>query len=1263
MGRKALQRHEIFTGGQNLSFEPERLRPVELKESKNVDIADDGLPEAAPGYELFLTIPKRRQLATMEDTFDGSGESWTGDATLDPALGAADTPTHRRYGFFARNHTHAGAGSLAGVLVRDLSFLNDFVAGDAFKLFVFVTTRANLSDFKVRLEKDAANYFEADLDASIPAGDNTGTNLSWLRSSMSQTGALTWAEVAQVRIMSTATGATLISFNDLYIESATATDPVTGIHSFQIPGDAKKYLMVATSDMVYSEENGSLTKRDAKLQFKSMVHFETANDMAVWVNGSENPRRWLPAEVSSRDVGVPAPALGSPAFVGTDAFVAGGAVAAGTYSAKVTFDMGVHGEGNPSAPSASFAVAAPPAGANAINYTNVPIGPPGTVKRLIYRSSAGNPGGPWMFDVAINNNTATTAQSLNADSSLGDEVTTNGGKPPVLRFISKGGGKLWGVPKTLPSFIRHSDKTFLANRTIEQWDPLDELRSDASDGDVLVGISAHREFVYPVKRKSLFVIDPRANAIRKISNVYGAISQRSIADTGFSLRMWSSRFGPLDLVGTDVRELGRKVKNTDGLYPGVEDVSANITRPPVAGSPIDKIFDTKADWEQAGTVATNISTTEILGSFIPAPDDSFSRTVNLAFRRASALNDGGDLEIVGSGSSALDGDTTTGFLVNQLGTGTGTATINITLAQAKTINRVEVVVRNAKDAAETTVLSSIDVRTRLGAGSQILRAQAAGPAISGLKTFVFRFTRTDADSVRIDFMKGVDLYARFDVLEIRVFERGYKIASSWESPKIDLGVDPYEYLKVDGNVLSVVPNDIQIFMKSATTANGLDTAPYAPVVLAAPPDPATVPANQHVRFKVFLYSNGREAPRVDSLMLSFNVANTNLLPPVFESAAIFFEGRYWLNYVPRNQTTNSGLWKIGRFQEAGEHNDYQFSCWTVHDGVLYAGSAVAGEVYRNVRNLQNRRLTSKAGRAVRSVLETPRTDLGEQMTTKSIRGFIVAARNEAEGFPELLTNGSLEDWTAFPTGPGPITQASLMPTAWEIVPGPAQPFGVALQRENSRLYVNTGLFSARMDGTRSGVNVVPVYMRQFVTLLNSTPYELRFWMKNVGDPGRLLIQADDNRILEFTNGTWVIGNPYFSLPDVGNSWTEVVLSFTTPSDITSALPVRFQFEYEPLGVPSGTTWLDDISMRQAQTRVRRLLILPILDGVAVYPERVMDLVNARRTGIVEERFRIDRAGVRNLGYRVRQEDVDGGFKLFGILTEFEIEEMRKEERF
>lgn len=196
-----------------------------------------------------------------------------------------------------------------------------------------------------------------------------------------------------------------------------------------------------------------------------------------------------------------------------------------------------------------------------------------------------------------------------------------------------------------------------------------------------------------------------------------------------------------------------------------------------------------------------------------------------------------------------------------------------------------------------------------------------------------------------------------------------------------------------------------------------------------------------------------------------------------------------------------------------------------------------------------------------------------------------------------------------------------------------------------------------MELDASILELFEIFVSQKLNLINDTDYELILFSKNTGEPAEVQISTDDGLILG-VGGTWLAANDPIQLADTGGIYAEQTIGFRTLADIEDKLPIEVKFRYKATTSElQGRTFIDRVELRKAQTRNRKLQVIPVLDGVDHLPVRLLDLVSGR-DGIIRARGRIDKSGVRNLSYKIRTENLDTGFKFLGMLTSFGFERIR-----
>lgn len=1283
-----LQKYDVFTRGINTAVEPERLQPVEFKRAINIDVGRDGLPETADGYAVEFEIPRRRQIATMEDREDSE---WTGDRV--------DDTVNKNFAFQSRKHVH-GASDTADTstftpptdffdFIKTELLDNEGTAGDVkFKFWFRVTLIEEISKIEIVFSESGGDSFTRTV--VLPAGPGLVTFVdSPVFTDFVESGSPEWDEIVKMEVITTPVAANNpvdVSFDDFFIENLLQSNPITGMHSFEVPIKGTVFLMVSTSDMIYSVAGITPTKRAARLGRQRPTHFATGNNFVFSANDRDILQRWDPDEPAFRDAGIPAPPSGMTG-AGFDASAPEGSTPGGTYSAKVTFDGGVHGEGNPSVQTNSFVVSG---GQDAIRYSNIPIGPPGTVRRIIYRSAEGAPNaanGPWFLDIIISDNTtvgpdATTVSRLSNTDVIGSaQVQTDGAQPTVLKYIAEANSTLFGVPSARPSRIRFSDITRQPNRTIEQWDELNEMDVDPDDGDIITGLLKHKEWMYPFKRLSTYIVDPTQLVPRKISALYGAISQRVLHDAGEKAYFWSARFGPMRLVGQRIDEIGKNLRDIEGRPLGVTGVNEASLVPLTKVVNQQRIITSIADW-RLGTFP-NMTETAAVGS-IENKRGTGSDTIDLAVasKGATISESLTGTMVSGTGaslSSLIDGIISGGGFRQYTkepaaSSPAAIATITITLPQ-DTYGRINVgfyvedisfgslVIDEIHQVAADTRIATYSTYGSVPLSSTFV--DGAGGGWGNQISYNYKFGRWNIGAGRRDDIVGYRItYTSntasvagpsvsanrvvFMAYEFQAFETAFLGNGEWESQAIDIGSNITAFLNFVAN-FDANGGSVVFQMKTGDTLGNLASASYVDVNATGVPP---VTPNQFIQIRLRSTSSNVQTPRIHDITLSFSELETDIIGTLVESNGIFFEDRSLFNLVQRDFDTPNTMWKVGYFEESMEHNDYQMSCWAIHQGNLFSGSAIDGKVYRNIRDKNGVRLPNKDGRPMVTEMEPANNALGAQEVEKSVRDYLFSARNESEKFPNLFLNPDFE----LVVGPSdPASIGTSLAASWNqnatsplrtarLVSTDTEPINVFSRKISMSLQASTrGSFSP--------------FFAQSVSLSNDTDYELKFFTKNRGPAARIVIKTADGLILG-DDGTWLSTNNPLFLPDSGGIYLLQEFGFRTLVDIENRGPVEFRFEYE--GNPAllqGTTYFDLMSLKRIQTRDRKVEIVPIIDGQDLLPARVIDLVDDR-DGIVKVRGRIDRAGVRNLSYRIRTEGVDSGFKFMGLLTSFAPENVR-----
>jgi hypothetical protein len=1261
MPRLLTQRQENFPGGKVIAVEPQRIPMDSFERILNWDIAHDGLPEAAPGYATEFSVPRSRQIVGMEDDEDAA---WILNGG--PGTTAADK-TNFEFGFQSKLHVHAVANTQTSILTTNLAYLgSDFVDADLMHFWFFVSNVANITSIRVRFRNSAGVYFQFEkLAAALVTGANS---FSVARSTLTAVGGPSWSSVVDVFMESISSAALNVSFDNFTIDVAnTATqDPIVGLRSYERLTISERFLAVASSDAVYTYAGATKTRRIGRLATGRQVHMLVANDMLIACNGLDPVKRLdlgdtilapniTPAIRPMRNLGVPVPPNGFSMVQG-----AAGTISAGTYHGVVVFDMGRHGEGNPNTAPSSVVL-----GANRqINYgsvTPLPIGPPGTVRRLIYRTIAGaGADGSKFLDVIINDNSTTTATSNNPDSSLGTTaLVADANQPPALQYMVFANNTIYGANGN-DSKLFFSDRTRAANRTIEQWRSGNVFNLDPDDGDIITGLFYDKRYVHIFKRFSHFILDPQSNGNPvKVSNVYGTVSQRSITSDGQVIYFWSPRFGPMAYTGGGYRRVGLKAKAREEGISDVEDINGER----IASSLNGLTITTQADFKRGVAVFTDTNADDFVGDVALSQAGNDYQSDDPLYLRNSTLATQSDTAngVASTPEAAKDNDPDTGWQLKQiiitLPIPITKSVLTMDFGSEKKISRIEIDTKCVQATTALNVQYRVEVLDPVSGSFVVIGTFVNVYTTSQVATFVLQAPgfslpyKTQKIRVEKRFTPQGSGFFTMQVTELKVYEQGFLSAATYETDKYDLGVAPLEWGKLDQQFVSLTSGDVVVKMKSAATAVGLDTAVYVIIPPNTTPDTDTVPLNQHVRFFVEFISNVEKTPRLQSLALTFKSVSIGIIRPLFESNGLYFEDRWWLCPVRRGATRPSGLWKYEIPKSAfTEHSDYDASCWENHAGALFSGNNIDGRVIRHVKNIVGNRLLNKDGRQIPCLLETTDYPFGFQEGEKTILDYLVAARNEDQARPNLVRNGDLEDWGAsanfwFTSGVSGLNQ---------------------ITQETDPRNVLGGRYAAKIDKV-SGASPLDI-RQQILGLRNSTAYTLVLNVKSTGTaPNSLtLLQTVPFAAPVFLkfDGTWGVPPP----DDLGSGTTyearynQIIIPFVTRNDVENSPSVYLIFGFLS-GSIVGTAWLDSVAIYERPNNVvRRLFITPILDGIPMLPRAEMNLVGGTGAtidlAVRKDRFRIDRALVRNMRFQVEHIGQEARAKLMGLYVHAGQEKIR-----
>lgn len=1284
--RPVIEKQESWRRGEIKAFEPQKIPLNSLVRSENWESQLDGSLLSSPGFATEFTVALHRQIADMEDREDSL---WAGSV--------ADDLVNFQYGFQSRNHVHGGAGALNSTFTRSLAFLGDVFNGTTDRMnFRFrATDISELASIEVRFREGGGDYFTTTISMSGWA-DNVWQLEQVLQSAFTVSGTPQWDQIVDMFIITTAAavdaaGVVTIAFDDFFIDrpADTVGEPIWDVFGFERVGTPERYLMVSSGSEIWSYLGPNGTKRMSSLDANRPINMIVANDMVISANGADNIKRWFAGDSTFRDVGVP---VAPDTIIGAEN-VAVGNVGAGTYFFATVFDMGIHGEGNAVSPRTSSVVIA--AANRRIDYTVIPIGPPGTTRRLIYRTVAGGgAAGALQLDVIINDNTTLVGQSNVADANLGATLAQDGDQPLIGSMLEYANRTLFmaGVAG-FESSVFHSDTTRAVNRTIEQWPVLNEFRLNPHDGDRITGMIYFQRYIYVFKRNSTWILDPiQLGAPLMISSTYGSIGHRCLVDAGSVLYAWSDEHGPLEIRGQTITPIGILESNLEREGPRVGDINGN---PQATVGILGSLITTQNDFQESGSTFTNTSGTEVPGSVtldrISGPGTS--QDTNLAaLLGASAF--GTIVQGAGRGAENVrDGNVDSGAVFLPIDTvgNTMTATLTITLVQSSTVSRIKTWMFH-RDGSLSGIPAKVDVQYEVSAGNFVTvgtfftKEENSNLVVSEVPKDPFldevNFGPVTSQRFRLNITWGPFLQeATFPdarsllLLEFQIFASGFVPSGEWISAPQDLGQVPAGWGRFNSNFVLPPTGNLTFFMRSAATSGGLTAENFEVVTPAVAPDTALIPLREFIQWKVvFASSEPDETPRLDDISILFIPANSNFILPRFESVGIFFDRRYWLSAVGRDDTNPTLVWKYSQLLKGwSRHPGFNMSSWARLSDAFYSGSAIDGRVYRNVKDANGELLRDHAGTSILCLAETKDSAPTGQDHTSTVLNFTAVCRNEARNTKNLIRNPSFEDWPNV-----------LGPAAWEFEGSIND--GQEVSREIDPRNIVTGTSSLLLDWGNPSIsafvwssvlkivvgNTSDLLIREDVSLKPDTDYTLTYYAKK--DSGAAMnifriqdFRSDGNHEFLRNDGTWgaLVDEFIGDNTTISETMTKRTVTFRTNSADPDHAFYRIQYGYLiSTNATPGLTWLDEITLFEtSQSISRNLHVLPILDGKDNVPERRINLNGGDDgildVGVIRKQFRIDKALVRNVRFRLRHQEPEARAKVLGIYVKSNPEEWRQ----
>lgn len=1286
--RPVIERQESWRRGEVKAVESQKISLDSLIRSENFERDLDGSLVSSPGFDTEFVVGLHRQIADMED---GENARWSG--------GQLDL-VNFQYGFQSRKHAHGGAGSINSTFTRPLAFLGNVfnTTTDQINFNFRASDVSELVNVEIRFREAGGDYFTTTI---TPSGwvDGVFELEQVLQSAFTVSGTPEWDQIVDMHIISTsavvdAGGVVDLTFDDFFIlrPGDTTGEPIWEVFGFERVSTPERFLMVASGSEIWSYLGTVKTKRLTSQNANRPVNMIVANDMTIAANGSDPIKRWDAGDSTFRDLGVPIP---PDTIVGTEAGVAG-LVAAGTYFFVTVFDMGTHGEGNSVSPAGSSLEIL--TGPDRIDYSVIPIGPPGTIRRLIYRTVAGaGASGSLRLDVIVPGNIATAAQSNVSDANLGATLVQDGNQPLIGSMLVHANRTLFlaGVPGS-ESSVFFSDTTRAPNRTIEQWRATNEFRLNPDDGDRITGMIYFNRFIYVFKRRSTWILNPitLGNPIQ-ISTTFGSVGHRCLVDGGTVLYAWSDEHGPLEIRGQSIIPIGILETNLEREGPRVGDINGDV--PATGATILGSLITTQTEFKTGTFNDTNAD--EIAGSVLLARTalPGTSQSTDLAPQAGGsasstiALDGSADTLNAINANLARDGDDTTEAVwrvENDLSSPTldgltMTGILLITLQSPQNVSRIRIVAAginfgNGVDALFTVQYKPVGSTSFVTAG---VFSQGVAPTVTP-PTQDFFFGPVDAQEFRVlisfgPFISGSRDHFAF-ISTFSVFESGYTPAGEWISGPLDLGQVPSAWGRFNANFSSRPTGDIQFFMRSAATSGELGASSiiaFQPLTVGIRPDELVIPLNRFIEWKaVFTSSDPTETPKLDDISILFTSAASNFIRPRFESVGVLFDRRYWLSAVLREDSNPTLVWKYQQLLKSwSRHPGFNTSSWTNLSEDFFSGSAVDGQVLRNVMDANGELITSHSGNKILCIAETKDSPFTGQDHTNTVMDFAVVCRNEDRERKNLIRNPSFENW---PT--------NFSPAAWDSTGNIRD--GQRLIMETDPRNISDGSFSLRLDWSNPSTSVLvsnnffriiipntaDLLAFQDISLKPDQDYILTFEAKKDIRASMNIFRiqdfrSDGNHEFLRNDGTWgpLVDEFLGDNTTVSETMTKRKLAFISNSPDSNHVFYRVQFGYlaSTTGTP-GTTWIDDVTLFEAPESIPRFLnVLPILDGKDDVPERRINLTGIDDgildVGVVRKQFRIDRALVRNGRFRIRYEESSGRAKVLGLYTKSVAEEWRQ----
>ncbi len=275
-----------------------------------------------------------------------------------------------------------------------------------------------------------------------------------------------------------------------YNSSAIAATPVTGLYRYYTSGGADLWVSTcSTGAYVGNDSNGTFTQIRASLTTGKRHQFVVYQDLLIGSNGFDP--MWVYDGDTTNNVTWQ---LGACKVLAT---TTAGSMGAGTYYYSIT--IGSADQWTSAAVSNTVTVAAN----KSTLLSHIPLGPPGTPARKIYRTKAN--GSTLYYVDTISDNTTTTYSDTIADASISVTIpsTTDAMPKGTLLQIHRERLFVSGDPSN-PNNIYYSS-TYLPHY-IQQTTQLTYLQISNDDGDTITGIPIQLGVMVCVKRNSIRIL-------------------------------------------------------------------------------------------------------------------------------------------------------------------------------------------------------------------------------------------------------------------------------------------------------------------------------------------------------------------------------------------------------------------------------------------------------------------------------------------------------------------------------------------------------------------------------------------------------------------------------------------------------------------------------------------------------------------------------------------------------------------------------------